>query len=106
MLMGIKLLHTLIWTLLASSILALPVAGVIRQFRGAAILTGLVVLECLRLGVGRLRAKRGREELATRFGEHGTQTEEQDTGQWLLKLKAQSGLTQSTSKTLSALYLA
>jgi len=49
--MGIKLLHTLIWALLASSILALPVAGVIRQFRRAAILTGLVVLECLVLAL-------------------------------------------------------
>jgi hypothetical protein len=42
----IKLLHTLIWAFLAGSILALPVVGVLRRFRWAAILTGLVLLEC------------------------------------------------------------
>ena len=39
MLIAIKLLHTLIWAFLAASILALPVAGVLRRFRWAAILT-------------------------------------------------------------------
>jgi hypothetical protein len=43
---AIKLLHTLVWALLAASILALPVVGLMRQFRRAAILTGLVLLEC------------------------------------------------------------
>jgi hypothetical protein len=46
MLTAIKLLHTLIWAFLAGSILALPVLGVLRQFRWAAILTGIVLLEC------------------------------------------------------------
>ena len=40
MLTAIKLLHTLIWAFLAASILALPVAGVLRRFRWAAVLTG------------------------------------------------------------------
>jgi len=46
MLTAIKLLHTLIWAFLAASILALPVVGIMRRFRWAAILTGLVLLEC------------------------------------------------------------
>jgi hypothetical protein len=46
MLTAIKLLHTLIWALLAASILALPVVGIVRRFRWAAILTALVLLEC------------------------------------------------------------
>lgn len=46
MLTAIKLLHTLIWAVLAASILGLPMLGVLRQFRWAAILTGLVLLEC------------------------------------------------------------
>ena len=46
MLTAIKLLHTVIWAFLAASIVALPVAGVLRRFRWAAILTGLVLLEC------------------------------------------------------------
>jgi hypothetical protein len=46
MLTAIKLLHTLIWAFLAASILALPVVGIMRRFRWAATLTGLVLLEC------------------------------------------------------------
>jgi hypothetical protein len=46
MLTAIKLLHTVIWAFLAASIVALPVIGVLRRFRWAAILTGLVLLEC------------------------------------------------------------
>jgi hypothetical protein len=46
MLTAIKLLHTLIWAFLTASILALPVLGVLRRFRWAAILTGIVLLEC------------------------------------------------------------
>jgi len=45
-LMAIKLLHTVIWAFLAASILVLPVAGVLRRFRWAAILTVIVLLEC------------------------------------------------------------
>jgi len=43
---AIKLLHTLIWVFLAGSILVLPIAGVLRRFRWAAILTVIVLLEC------------------------------------------------------------
>jgi hypothetical protein len=43
---AIKLLCTVIWAFLAASILILPVAGVLRRFRWAAILTAIVLLEC------------------------------------------------------------
>jgi hypothetical protein len=43
---GIKLLHTMIWAFLATSILVLPIAGVLRRFRWAAIITVTVLLEC------------------------------------------------------------
>jgi hypothetical protein len=52
---AIKLLHTVIWALLAGSILILPVAGVLRRFRWAAIITVVILLEC-----GVLAANRGR----------------------------------------------
>jgi hypothetical protein len=46
MLTAIKLLHTVIWAFWAGCILVLPVLAVFRRFRWAAILTGLVLLEC------------------------------------------------------------
>jgi hypothetical protein len=51
MLTTIKLLHTLIWAFLATSIVALPVLGVLRRFRWAVILTGIVLLECSILAI-------------------------------------------------------
>jgi hypothetical protein len=47
MLTAIKLLHTTIWAFLAASILVLPALGVLRRFRWAAILTVIVLLECV-----------------------------------------------------------
>jgi hypothetical protein len=55
MLTAIKLLHTLIWAILAGSIVVLPMAGVLRRFRWAAFLTALVLLECGVLAVNRGR---------------------------------------------------
>jgi hypothetical protein len=52
---AIKLLHTVIWAVLAGSIVALPVEGVLRRFRWALVLTGLVLLECGVLAVNRGR---------------------------------------------------
>jgi hypothetical protein len=65
MLTAINLLHTLIWALLAASTVTLPVVGVLRRFRWAAILTGLVLLECsvLALNGGRCPLS----DLAARF---------------------------------------
>jgi hypothetical protein len=65
MLTAIKVLHTLIWAFLAASIVALPVLGVLRRFRWAAILTGIVLLEC-----GVLAVNGGRcplSDMAARF---------------------------------------
>jgi hypothetical protein len=65
MLAAIKLLHTAIWAFLATSILLLPVVGVLRRFRWAAILTLIVLLEC-----GVLAVNGGRcplSDLAARF---------------------------------------
>jgi hypothetical protein len=46
MLVAIRLLHTLIWAVLAGFILALPVLGVSRRFRWAAILSAIIWIEC------------------------------------------------------------
>jgi hypothetical protein len=46
MLTAIKLLHTVVWAIFGGSIVVLPLTGVLRRFRWAAILTGLVLLEC------------------------------------------------------------
>ena len=65
MLTAIKPLHTIVWAILAGSIVVLPLAGVMRRFRWAAILTGLVLLEC-----GVLAINGGRcplSDLAQRF---------------------------------------
>ena len=51
MLTAIKLLHTVIWAFLAACIVALPVVGVLRRFRWAAIITVIVLLECGLLAV-------------------------------------------------------
>jgi hypothetical protein len=54
-LVGIKLLHTAIWLFFAGCILAIPIAGARRQFLWAAVLTGLVLIECAVLAVNRCR---------------------------------------------------
>jgi hypothetical protein len=46
LLAAIKLLHTVIWALLACAILALPVAAFTRRFGWALVLTAFVVCEC------------------------------------------------------------
>lgn len=46
MLTAIKLAHTLVWAFFAGSILILPLTGVMRRFRWAAILTVLILFEC------------------------------------------------------------
>lgn len=51
MLTAIKLLHTVIWAFLAGCILALPIFAVLRRFRWAAIITVVVLLECVALAI-------------------------------------------------------
>ena len=55
LLVRIKLLHTAVWVLFAGCIVASPLAGAWRQFRWAAILTGLVLVECAVLAMNRGR---------------------------------------------------
>ena len=66
-LVGIKVLHTLVWAFFAGCIVAIPIAGVWNQFRWAAILTGLVLVECLVLAVNRGRCPS--TDLAGRYTE-------------------------------------
>jgi hypothetical protein len=42
----IKLVHTIAWAFFAACILLLPLAGALRRFDWALILTGLILLEC------------------------------------------------------------
>jgi hypothetical protein len=54
-LQGIKLLHTVAWLFFAGCIVGIPIAGARRQFHWAAVLTGLVLVECAVLAVNRCR---------------------------------------------------
>jgi hypothetical protein len=45
-LVGIKLLHTAAWAFFAGCVLTIPIAGAMRNFRNAAILSCIVVFEC------------------------------------------------------------
>jgi len=51
----IKLLHTVIWAIMAGSILLLPVVGWLRKNSAAFALTVLILAECLVLAVNRCR---------------------------------------------------
>ena len=55
MLVAIKLAHTVIWAILAGSILALPVAALLGRFKWTVALTALVVMECAILALNRGR---------------------------------------------------
>ena len=67
---GIKLLHTAIWLFFAGCIVAIPFAGAQRQFLWAAVLTGLVLIECAVLAVNRGRCPL--TDLAGRYTEART----------------------------------
>jgi hypothetical protein len=58
-LVAIKLLHTVVWLFLVACIVAIPVAGALRWFFLAAVLAGLVLLECLVLVLNRFRCPIG-----------------------------------------------
>lgn len=51
MLVTIKIIHTIIWAFMASCIFSLPVLGFTRRFRWAAIVSAIVLLECVVLGL-------------------------------------------------------
>ena len=52
---AIKLLHTIVWALLAGAILALPVTAILAQFQWALLLTVIIVGECAVLAINRGR---------------------------------------------------
>ena len=52
---AIKLLHTLVWALMAACVLALPVFAWIGEFRWALMATSVIVVECLVLAANRGR---------------------------------------------------
>ena len=70
---GIKFAHTAVWLFFAGCIVAIPIAGALRQFPVAAVLTGLVLMECAVLAANRCRcpltslAGRYTEERADNF---------------------------------------
>jgi hypothetical protein len=52
-LIAIKLLHTLIWAIVASCILALPAVALMRKFDWAATWSVVVLVECITLAVNK-----------------------------------------------------
>lgn len=54
-LVGIKLLHTMVWAFFAGCIVAIPIAGARNQLAWAAGLSGLVLAECLALVLNHFR---------------------------------------------------
>jgi hypothetical protein len=62
---GIKLLHTAVWLFFAGCIAAIPLAGALHRFRWAAVLSGLVLVECAVLAVNRGRCPL--TDLASRY---------------------------------------
>ena len=54
-LVKIKLLHTVVWLFFVGCILAIPIAGAMRQFSWAAAFSGVVLLECAVLALNRGR---------------------------------------------------
>lgn len=64
-LVGVKLLHTAIWFFFVGCIVAIPVVGARHQFRWAALLSGLVLIECAVVAVNRGRCPL--TDLAGRF---------------------------------------
>jgi hypothetical protein len=67
-LVQIKLLHTVVWFFFAGCIVALPVVGGLGHYRWAAVLIGLVLVEC-----GVLAANRGRCPLTGMAARHTEQ---------------------------------
>lgn len=67
-LVQIKLLHTAVWAFFASCIVAIPVVGALGHYVWAAILIGLVFIEC-----GVLAMNRGRCPLTDMAARHTRQ---------------------------------
>ena len=61
----VKVVHTAIWAVMATAILAIPVAALRAQFRIAAWLTALILVECVVLGLNHGRCPL--TDMAARF---------------------------------------
>jgi hypothetical protein len=55
MLRTVKVLHTVVWTVFAGAIMALPATALLRHFDWAMVLTALILVECGVLAVNRRR---------------------------------------------------
>ncbi len=64
-LVAVKFLHTLVWAVVVGCILAIPLAGLQREFQRAAVLSVIVLVECLILAANRWRCPL--TDLAGRF---------------------------------------
>ena len=51
----IKLTHTVIWAFMAAAVVAIPVLAWYERWTVAAVLTGIMLLECLVLAANRMR---------------------------------------------------
>jgi len=54
-LLGIRLLHTMVWMGFVACIVAVPIAAEFRHFQAASIFSGVVLVECLILALNRCR---------------------------------------------------
>ena len=82
-LVWIKLLHTVIWAVMAASILVIPVTAVLGRFNWAAGLTVLVLVEC-----GVLAANHGRcplTDLAARYTDRREENFDIHLPRWLAR---------------------
>ena len=83
LLVGTKLLHTVIWLFFAGCIVVIPFAGARHQFRWAAVLIGLVPVECAVLAANRGRCPL--TDLASRYTEERTDNFDIYLPQWLAR---------------------
>jgi len=54
-LLWIRIAHTVVWIFFVMCILALPIAAYLRRFRAAALLTAVILADCLLLALNRFR---------------------------------------------------
>jgi hypothetical protein len=80
---AIKLLHTAIWAFLAGCILALPIAGLMRRFDWAVILTATILVECEVLALNRGRCPL--TDVAARFTDERADNSDIYLPNWLAR---------------------
>jgi hypothetical protein len=80
---GIKVLHTAVWLFFAGCIVAIPIVGAQHRFRLAAVLTGLVLVECVILALNRGRCPL--TDIAGRYTEDRTDNFDIYLPNWLAR---------------------